>query len=222
MNTVLAITTALPTDVTPFTQNLKQPQLKEQSRPAHRPRTFGKLSRPTSKPLSSSWSRDTREGSPTSLPSYLTAMGTFSTTITALATSLRLPAAEAGRGHPHGCWTLLHGTSLAALKVEQGQEGRTRFSQSVLRGRSRTQPSLHGTSLIGILAPVRRKKDAEAEKDIRTQNQAVLVGFRSAYVFDVSQTEGKELPALSERVTGNVGEYRERLIDFIIRPRHPA
>jgi hypothetical protein len=71
---------------------------------------------------------------------------------------------------------------------------------------------------IRILAPVigvRRKKDAEAEKDIRTQNQAVLVGFRSAYVFDVSQTEGKELPELAERVTGNVGEYRQRLIDFI-------
>ena len=71
---------------------------------------------------------------------------------------------------------------------------------------------------IRILAPVigvRRKKDAEAEKDIRTQNQAVLVGFRSAYVFDVSQTEGKELPELSEHVTGNVGVYRERLVDFI-------
>ena len=55
---------------------------------------------------------------------------------------------------------------------------------------------------IRILAPVgvRRKKDAEAEKDIGTQNQAVLVGFRSAYVFDVSQTEGKELPVLSKRV----------------------
>ena len=40
---------------------------------------------------------------------------------------------------------------------------------------------------IRILAPVvglRRKKDSEAEKDIGTQNQAVLVGFRSAYVFD--------------------------------------
>ena len=40
---------------------------------------------------------------------------------------------------------------------------------------------------IRILAPVigiRRKKDEEAEKDIRIQNQAVLVGFRSAYVFD--------------------------------------
>jgi hypothetical protein len=71
---------------------------------------------------------------------------------------------------------------------------------------------------IRILAPmigVRRKKDEE-EKEILTQNQAVLVGFRNAYVFDVSQTEGKELPELTEKITGGVGEYRERLIDFVI------
>jgi hypothetical protein len=73
---------------------------------------------------------------------------------------------------------------------------------------------------IRILAPVigvRRKKDEEAEKDIRTQNQAVLVGFRAAYVFDVSQTEGKELAELSERVTGEAGEFRDRLMEFVIR-----
>src|SRR5260370_10117359 len=72
---------------------------------------------------------------------------------------------------------------------------------------------------IRILAPmigIRRKKDEEVEKDIRTQNQAVLVGFRNAYVFDVSQTEGEELPELTGKVTGSVGEYRERLIDFVI------
>jgi hypothetical protein len=72
---------------------------------------------------------------------------------------------------------------------------------------------------IRILAPVigiKRKKDAEAEKDIRTQNQAVLVGFRSAYVFDVSQTDGEGLPELSTKISGDVGERRERLIDFIV------
>ncbi len=72
---------------------------------------------------------------------------------------------------------------------------------------------------IRILAPmigVGRKKDTEAEKDIRTQNQPVLVGFRSAYVFDVAQTEGAELPELASKVSGSAGEYRERLIDFII------
>ncbi|MBB5331853.1 hypothetical protein [Tunturiibacter gelidoferens] len=61
---------------------------------------------------------------------------------------------------------------------------------------------------------VRRKK--EAEKDITKQNHPVLVGFRPAYVFDVSQTEGTPLPDLSVRVRGEVGEYRERLIDFLM------
>jgi hypothetical protein len=32
----------------------------------------------------------------------------------------------------------------------------------------------------------------------------------------VSQTEGAELPDLKERVKGDVGEYRERLIAFIL------
>ena len=77
---------------------------------------------------------------------------------------------------------------------------------------------MKGQKGIRILAPIigtRRKKGEEA-KDIRTQNQGVLVGFRSAYVFDVSQTDGKELPELSSKVSGDVGERRERLIDFII------
>src|SRR6202142_2344218 len=54
---------------------------------------------------------------------------------------------------------------------------------------------IKGQKGIRILAPmigVRRKKDKEAEKDITKQNQPVLVGFRSAYVFDVSQTEGAQ------------------------------
>ena len=45
----------------------------------------------------------------------------------------------------------------------------------------------YGESNEGKLAPVigiRRKKDEQANKDIRIQNQAVLVGFRSAYVFE--------------------------------------
>jgi hypothetical protein len=70
---------------------------------------------------------------------------------------------------------------------------------------------------IRILAPivgVKRKKDEEAEKDITKQNTRVLVGFRNAYVFDVSQTDGAELPALRE-MSGNVGENRARLITFI-------
>src|SRR5665213_1762791 len=80
-------------------------------------------------------------------------------------------------------------------------------------GRSVTK----GEKGIRILAPiigVRRKKDEEANKDITKQNKAVLVGFRSAYVFDVSQTEGAELPEM-RGISGDVGGNRDRLIAFI-------
>ena len=76
-----------------------------------------------------------------------------------------------------------------------------------------------GEKGIRILAPIigiRRKKDEEvqASRDPAAINKAVLVGFRSAYVFDVSQTEGAELPELRE-ISGDVGASRDRLIVFI-------
>jgi hypothetical protein len=40
------------------------------------------------------------------------------------------------------------------------------------------------------------------------------LGFRNAYVFDVQQTEGAELPAMRE-ISGTVGENRDRLVSFI-------
>lgn len=75
-----------------------------------------------------------------------------------------------------------------------------------------------GEKGIRILAPVigiKRKSDTEAEKDITKQNQSILLGFRSAWVWDVSSTDGVPLPELSERVTGDVGLYSERLLRFI-------
>lgn len=74
-----------------------------------------------------------------------------------------------------------------------------------------------GEKAIRILAPivgVRRKRDEEAEKDITKQNTRALLGFRTAAVFDVSQTEGAELPEL-KGVSGEVGENRARLVSFI-------
>ena len=70
---------------------------------------------------------------------------------------------------------------------------------------------------IRILAPivgVHRKKKEEAQKDITKQNERVLLGFRNAYVFDVSQTDGVELPALHE-VSGDPGENIDRLAAFV-------
>lgn len=74
-----------------------------------------------------------------------------------------------------------------------------------------------GEKGIRILAPiigVKRKPKEEAEKDLTKQNVPVLVGFRAAYVFDVSQTDGAELPAMRE-VKGDVGENRDRLVEFV-------
>jgi hypothetical protein len=74
-----------------------------------------------------------------------------------------------------------------------------------------------GEKGVRILAPIigaRGKPQEEAEKDLTRQNVPVLVGFRAAYVFDVSQTEGKELPEHA-RVSGDAGANRDRLIEFI-------
>ena len=66
----------------------------------------------------------------------------------------------------------------------------------------------------------KQAKDAVAT-EIQSSNTAderkrepQLYGFRAVYVFDVNQTEGKELPMLTE-VQGEVSGYRERLIEYV-------
>jgi antirestriction protein ArdC len=74
-----------------------------------------------------------------------------------------------------------------------------------------------GEKGIQILAPmigVRRKNQEEAEQDGAEKKAPVLVGFRAVYVFDVSQTEGADLPAPAT-VTGEAGAHLDRLIDFV-------
>lgn len=74
-----------------------------------------------------------------------------------------------------------------------------------------------GAKGIRILAPivgVKRKKDSEAEKDITKQNTRALLGFRNAYVFDISQTNGVDLPELRE-IFGDPGENIDRLATFL-------
>ena len=74
-----------------------------------------------------------------------------------------------------------------------------------------------GEKGIQILAPMtgyrRRKDDAKRESD--EKQRPVLIGFRAVHVFDVSQTEGADLPEFEIAVTGEVGEYRDRLRDFL-------
>ena len=81
-----------------------------------------------------------------------------------------------------------------------------------------------GEKGIQILAPMtgfRRRKsgDSESEQEPETKPQPVLLGFRAVYVFDVAQTEGADLPEFEHRITGEVGEHRDRLIDFLAQQK---
>jgi antirestriction protein ArdC len=68
-----------------------------------------------------------------------------------------------------------------------------------------------GEKGILILAPiVRRKSENEDEREESTS----IAGSRAAYVFDVSQTDGKELPHIG-MVQGDPREYGERLHTFV-------
>jgi antirestriction protein ArdC len=80
-----------------------------------------------------------------------------------------------------------------------------------------------GEKGIMIFAPMvgrKRNKQTDNQKeeqtDAKTTNEpsAQLVGFRPVYVWDVSQTDGAELPQLDE-AQGNPAEQLPRLIEFV-------
>jgi hypothetical protein len=63
-----------------------------------------------------------------------------------------------------------------------------------------------GEKGIAILAPIVRRRREETPED----ESQVVVGFRTAYVFDVEQTDGAPLPQAAE-VTGDPGEHTAAL-----------
>jgi hypothetical protein len=70
-----------------------------------------------------------------------------------------------------------------------------------------------GEKGILILAPIVRPKNQGVEQT-ETDESSTAVGFRAAYVFDICQTDGQELPEIGT-VTGNPSKYRERFDKFI-------
>jgi hypothetical protein len=89
-----------------------------------------------------------------------------------------------------------------------------------------------GEKGIFILAPMvgnRRKNSAREEQtEDAKENQPRLYGFRAVYVFDITQTEGQDLPTLTE-VHGDVSGYvHQRSVQSgcaeqcdVTRRRHP-
>ena len=70
-----------------------------------------------------------------------------------------------------------------------------------------------GEKGILILAPIIRKK-SENNGETEPDESSVAVGFRAAYVFDISQTDGQPLPEIGS-VNGDPCGYSERLAKFV-------
>jgi hypothetical protein len=71
---------------------------------------------------------------------------------------------------------------------------------------------------IAIMAPIVRRKratgvDGDEEKKQEREPETALA-FKTAYVFDISQTDGKPLPEFA-RVNGDPGMYPERLREYV-------
>lgn len=70
-----------------------------------------------------------------------------------------------------------------------------------------------GEKGILILAPIIRK-NAENNAETEPDESSIAIGFRAAYVFDISQTDGQQLPEIGS-VNGDPHEHRERLGEFV-------
>jgi antirestriction protein ArdC len=70
-----------------------------------------------------------------------------------------------------------------------------------------------GEKGILILAPIVRPKN-QTNQQTETDESSTAVGFRAAYVFDITQTDGQELPEIGN-VNGDPREYHKRLGNFV-------
>jgi N-terminal domain of anti-restriction factor ArdC/IrrE N-terminal-like domain len=76
-----------------------------------------------------------------------------------------------------------------------------------------------GEKGIMILAPVlaKQKDQVPAAKEVaKTDEVFRLAGFRTAYVFDVSQTDGKPLPEFA-KTAGDPNDYTEKLKALVVK-----
>ena len=92
----------------------------------------------------------------------------------------------------------------AASHVAGYQTWKSKFGRQVKKGEKGIQ----------ILAPVTyktKKKKTEVDEETKDQEEPdpfyMLRGFRVVHVFDVSQTEGRELPSIAESLHGEVEQF---------------
>jgi len=77
---------------------------------------------------------------------------------------------------------------------------------------------MKGQKGIPILAPMigTKRQQHDEPQDSGEKPAPTLIGFRRVFVFDILQTDGADLPQPA-KVSGEVGNYRDRLFEFVER-----
>jgi len=130
--------------------------------------------------------RDVEGGKSDTLKAYLKAMGRFHRYSVGNAILIQLQKPNATRVAGFRAWQRL------GRHVKKGEHG------------------------IAIMAPVvwRRKNRSAQDDDDKDSDEETVSTFKTAYVFDISQTDGKPLPEFA-RAQGDPGACLERLEGFI-------
>lgn len=68
---------------------------------------------------------------------------------------------------------------------------------------------------LAIMAPIVRRKKYNEEDDTPDTDQETVITFKTVYLFDISQTDGKPLSSFA-KVQGDPGEYMNRLKKFVM------
>jgi len=130
--------------------------------------------------------RDVEAGKSETLQQYLKAMGRFHRYSVGNAILIQLQRSDATHVAGFRTWQML------GRQVQKGEHG------------------------IAIMAPIvyrRRARPDDSDKD-KDADEETISTFKVAYVFDISQTEGRPLPEFA-RARGEPGAYLERLERFI-------
>lgn len=134
------------------------------------------------------------------LTQYLSAMARFHKY--SFGNILLIARQKPGATHVAGIWAW----NQLGRRVRRGEKGIQIFAPMVGKKRNPASAETSPSSEAGT-------SDA---KDSQPRKIAMeLVGFRPVYVWDVAQTDGKELPQLHE-VKGDAGSHLARLVNFVI------
>jgi len=128
--------------------------------------------------------RDVEAGRSESLKEYLRAMGRFHNY--SLGNAILIQTQRPGATHVAGFWTWKR----LGRRVKKGEHG------------------------IAIMAPVVYRQRAAVADSEEEDGDEIVRTFKTAYVFDVGQTEGKPLPEFA-RARGDPGVYLERLERYV-------